>query len=136
MVVLDGPGAVKGVPDPALRALVEQRFTDICAEEPYDYDTHGYMIVVEPGDSVAALEKESGCPITHSLFDNSRFGDPDFAPSFEWLGEHPFCYEMVFILADSGFGINFLIPKSPGVDAELLKLCKTYADPALTDTTP
>lgn len=54
--------------------LVEQRFREICAGEPYDYDSHGYMIVMEPVDSVDALEEGSSCPILRNLFDDTHFG--------------------------------------------------------------
>ncbi len=57
-------------------------------------------------------------------------GDPDFAPSFEWLVEHPTCYEAVFIFNDDGYGINLLIPILPGIDADLLAMCVLYAVPA------
>jgi hypothetical protein len=84
VLTLRNPQAVSSIADPGIRRLVEQRFVQICAGEAYDVDLHGYMIVVEPGDSVAALEDESGgCPILHNLFDDARYGQPDFAPSFD-----------------------------------------------------
>lgn len=129
MIILRGPTLTDSIPDPDIRNLIETRFTEICAGEPYDYDLHGYMIVVEPGDTVEALEKEIGYPILHNLFDDVRFGNPDFVPTFEVLEEHAGCYEMVFILNDDGFGIDIFIPKREGVDADLLSFCHTYAVP-------
>lgn len=122
MIVLRGPFDVCTIPDLEIRILAQQRFAEICGDEPYDYDLHGYMIVVEPGDTAEAVEEESGCRIVHNLLDDSRFGDPDFAPSFEALEEHAGCYEMVFILNDEGFGINIFVPKRQGIDAELLAI--------------
>ena len=130
MLILRDPAMARSITDPDIRALVQQRFREICAGEPYDYDQHGYTIVVEPGDSVDALEEESSCPILRNLFDKTRFGDPDFAPSCEALEEHPTCYEMVFILNDDGFGISIFIPKTKGIDADLLAMCAMYAEPA------
>lgn len=130
MLILRDPALAVDIAHPGIRNLVEQRFVEICAGETYDYDLHGYMIVVEPGDGVAALEKESNCPILRNLFDDARFGDLDFAPCFEVLEDHPGCYEMVFIFSDSGFGIVFFIPKQKGVDADLLAMCAEYAVPA------
>ena len=130
MLILRDPALAKRIADPDIRSLVEQRFVEILAGEPYDYDQHGYMIVVEPGDSVDALEEESSCRILRSLFDDTRFGDPDFAPSCEALEEHSGCYEMVFILNDDGFGISIFIPKTKGIDADLLAMCAIYAEPA------
>jgi hypothetical protein len=131
MLVLHGSTAVSSICDPGIRRLVEQRFTEIQAGEHYDYDLHGYSIVVEPGDTVEALEKESSCPILHDPFDGTRYGNPEFSPFYEALEEHPCCYEMVFILNDEGFGISLFIPKADGIDAVLLSMCARYAS-ALT----
>src|ERR1019366_1611891 len=128
MLILRDPALAKRIADPDIRSLVEQRFVEILAGEPYDYDSHGYMIVVEPGDTVDALEEESSCRILRNLFDKTRFGDPDFAPSCEALEEHSTCYEMVFILNDDGLGISIFIPKTKGIDADLLAMCAIYAE--------
>lgn len=132
MHVLRDPTLTGSIEDPALRSLIAQRFRELAEDEPYDPDVYGYFVVAEPGDSAATLEKETGCPILGSLFTEARFGDPEFSPCFEFLEEHerPACYEMVFILSDSGFGIDLFIPKQPGIDAQLLAMCKTYATPA------
>ena len=131
MLLLFGPSGVSRIAEPDLRQLVAQRFVQICAGEPYDVDMHGYMIVVEPGDSVAALEDECSCPILHNLFDETRFGEPGYAPSFEHLEDRGCCYEMVFILSDDGSGVSIFIPKTAGIDPELLSLCAAYAVPAI-----
>ena len=130
MLILRDPALTKYIADSDIRNLVERRFDEILAGEAYDYDRHGYMIVVEANDSVKALEKETGCGILHNFFDDARFGDPEFTPSFEALEEHASCYEMVFILNDDGFGIDIYIPKQPGIDADLLAMCAEYAAPA------
>ena len=127
MLILNDPSLVDRIPDPAIRKLVHQRFSEICGDEPYDYDTHGYMIVVEPGDSVEVLEQTVGWPILRGLFNGSRYGDPDFTPTFEALEEHANCYEMVFIFNDEGLGVVLFIPKQPGIDGNLLAMCAEYA---------
>ena len=132
MIILNNPSLIDRIFDPAIRDLVQQRFSEICAGEPYDYDLHGYMIVVEPSDSVEILEQEIGCPILHGLFDDSRYGEPDFTPCFEALEEHAYCYEMVFIFNDEGFGVDLFIPKQPGINGDLLAMCAEYALPAAT----
>lgn len=131
MLTLRTPTAAKSIANPDLRLLVEQRFVEMSAGEPFDADHHGYMIVFEPGDTVVALDKESSIPILRNLFDDSQYGDPDFAPVFEALEEHASCYEMVFILNDDGFGIEVFIPKVAGIDDALLAMCAEYAVPAM-----
>lgn len=129
MFVLRHPDSVSRIPDPVIRDLVRLRFEQICAGEPHDIDRHGYMAVVEPGDTAEALERVIGWPILRDPFDDVRFGDPDFAPSFEALEEHASCYEIVFILTDES-GVAIFVPKIAGVDAELLATCARYAQPA------
>ncbi|SFM74332.1 hypothetical protein [Nitrosomonas communis] len=130
MLVINDPILINRIPDPAIRSLVQQRFSEVCAGEPYDYDIHGYMVVVEPGVSVEALEREFDFPILRNPFNDTRHGEPDFTPSFEALEEHGGCYEMVFIFNDEGFGVDIFIPKQPGVDGDLLAMCAEYAIPA------
>ena len=130
MLVLRDPALASRIANPGVRKLVEERFAQILDGEPYDYDRHGYMIVVEPGDTAMALEEESGCPILSDLFGEARYGDPDFTPAAEALEEHACCYELVFILNDDGFGIEIFVPKMDGIDPKLLAMCAAYAVPA------
>lgn len=78
MLILNDPSLVDRIPDPDIRELVHRRFSEICGDELYDYDTHGYMIVVEPGDSVEVLEREISFPILRNLFDGTRYGGAGF----------------------------------------------------------
>ena len=123
MIILHGPSLIHSIADLSIRALASHRFSQILSGEPYDYDQHGYMIVIEPGDSVESLESETCCSILHNGFDGTNFGDPDFTPCFEALEEHSHCFEMLFILNDEGFAIDIFIPKHPGIDPQLLALC-------------
>ena len=115
MIVISEPSQIT---DPDIRQLVEQRWTELDAPV-------GAMFIVEVGDSVDELEALTGCPIVNNLFDDARFGSEDFVASFEALEDHGSFYEMVFILGDDG-GIELLIPKAMGIDAELLALCGEY----------
>jgi hypothetical protein len=126
MRFIRGPDQARRIDDPDVRRLVEQRYAEVCNGEPYDAEIHAEMIVVEPGDTLASLEGESGVPIASSPFDDSRFPDPDFVPVCEYLEEHSHCYEMMFLFSDDGAGINFFIPKQ-GTDADLLELCARFA---------
>lgn len=130
MIVINHSSLASSITNPDIRSLIEQRFTEITDGESYDADIHGYFVVAEPGDSVAMLEQEVGCPILHNLFDAIPYGHPDFTPCFEVLEEHPGCYEMVFIMTDGDFGISLFIPKTEGINAGLLAMCTEYAVPA------
>ena len=61
MIILHGPSLIHCIADLSIRALVSQRFSQILSGTPYDYDQHGYMIIVEPGDSIESLEERSCC---------------------------------------------------------------------------
>ncbi len=118
MIVVRDAATMAGIDDP----LVRQRYAEISAVG----DVH--FVIVQVGDSVAALEQETCCPIMHNLFDaDIHFGHADYYPSFEVLTEHARCYEMVFILSDGGDGVAIFIPKVIGIAPELLAFCREYA---------
>ena len=130
MLTIRSPTDIHSIPDHAVRRLVQRRWSEVINGQPYDLDTHGEMIVVQPGDTAADLEERSGLPIFTSPFDDSRFPDPEFVPVCEVLEEHGTCFEMVFIFTDDGAGTTLFIPKRPDVDPELLALCATFSEPA------
>ena len=136
MLVLRDPDLSSRIEELDLRRLVEQRFIDMCSDDDYDPDLNGYMIVVEAGDMVPAVEAASGCPILSNLCGDGRFGEPGFTPCFAVLEEHAGFYEMVFVPGDGDFGIVIFIPKTAGIDAELLAMCATYCIPAPEMTPP
>lgn len=125
----------ESIPYPGIRALVRQRIAELSQDVPFDPDTMGSLILVEPGDTAAQLEKECGCLITTGLFGDSKFGDPEFMPCFEWLEHHAEarCYEMLFVMTDDGNGTALFVPDEPGIDPELLTFCRTYATPVVAD---
>jgi hypothetical protein len=136
MIVLRDPATTSQVTDPYIRGLVSLRWSQILAGEPYDYDRHGYMVIVEPGDTVEQLEQEIGLPILHGLFDDLPYGNPDFTPCFEILEEHTYeqhrIYEMVIISNDDGFATTVFVPATEGIPGNLLAMCRSFATPAVT----
>jgi hypothetical protein len=136
MIVLRDPATTSLLTDPYIRGLVSLRWSQILAGEPYDYDWHSYMVVVEPDDTVEQLEQEIGLPVLHGLFDDTPFGHPDFTPCFEILEEHrnesaSSIYEMVFISNDDGFATTVFVPASEGIPGDLLAMCRSFATPAV-----
>lgn len=103
---------------------LEQHFQALSEPDNYDSQQHGYIVIAEPNDTVALLEKETGCPIFSDWFQDSHYGDEDFAPAYEWLDDQLFCYVMGFTLNDNGFTVLLIIPKLSGVDGQLLKMCQ------------
>lgn len=130
MLVLRDAKAITDITDPVLRELIERRIREISECCPWDADELGPMIVVEPGDTADDLQAIMNFSILEGIFDDSRFGDEDFSPSFEFAevhGDH--LYELVYIVSDGGYGFDIFIVNRPGIDPTILAFCQTYAVP-------
>jgi hypothetical protein len=127
MLTLLDPLDAARVDDEAIRTLLTQRFIDLCQGEAYCPDDHGEFFLLQPGDTIEAVESAAGVWITAGFLPTARYGDPGFVPCFEVLEEHPCCFELVFILNDGGYGVVLLIPKVAGMDPELMRFCREFA---------
>jgi hypothetical protein len=72
----------------------------------------------------------TGIDVLADVFGETRFGDPEFAPAAEVIENHGACYELVFIFTDDGYGLEIFVPKTDGVDPQLLATCRQFAIPA------
>lgn len=113
--------------DPQLKQLLMLRRDQLA--EFQDLTEIAHFVIVEPGDSLGALERELGFSVFQNPVDGRRFGDPEFSPGWEWLADHGHCFEMVFVYTDDGFGHVVIVPNEPGIDPELLRLCQAYSEP-------
>lgn len=112
------------IANPAIRQLVEERINDL-GGEAFDAEALGYFLVIEPGDTLGAIDAQLGFPILANRITGIRFDQPGFWPSFEFVEEFPSCYDMVFIISDDGFGIEVFIPKDIEIQ-DLLAVCQRY----------
>lgn len=85
------------------------------------------FIVVQPGDSLKALEQELGFSILKSRTDGRCFPDPGFVPDFEWAANHDFCFELLYEFT-CDYSHVVLIQNSPMQNRLLRAFCLTYAD--------
>lgn len=129
MQVIRDPASTAQIANPEIRRLVEQRIYDL-GKEPFDLAALGYFMVIEPGDRLEAINAQLGFPILANRRTGLHFGQPGYEPSFEFVEQIHGCFDMVFILDDSGYGIEVFIPDTEGVDPDLLAMCKQYAMPA------
>lgn len=109
--------------------MVWQRINDL-GGEAFDAAELGYFLVVESGDALEAIKAQIGFDILCNRWTGIRYDQSGFIPSFEFIEEFSFCYDMVFIISDDGFGIEMFVPKSSGVAPELLALCQQFAFPS------
>ena len=129
MQIINDLGAISRVHYPGIRQMLTQRISQIDLPEGEALADVGTFYVVQLGDTIAQLEAATGCCINSDLFGDGHYGDDDFAPSFEWLEHHKYqqCFEMVFIMTDDGYFTVLFIPDDPGIDPDLLSLCREYS---------
>jgi hypothetical protein len=121
--------------DTAIRELVAQRINDLGGEE-FDSASHGHFLVLEKGDTIDAISAIVGFNILCNRFSGIRFNTTGFTPSFEFIEEFPSCFDMVFVLDDSGFGVELFVPKAEGIDTDLLAMCRMHAYAAPPEDAP
>ena len=126
MHVVEDLQSTHPISNPAIRELVQQRINDLGGES-FDSNELGYFLVVEAGDSIEAIRATVGFDILHNRFTGIRFNDTGFTPSFEFIEEFPACYDMVFVLDDTGIGVEIFVPKEEGIDPDLIAMCRMYA---------
>jgi hypothetical protein len=55
------------------------------------------------------------------------FGDDGYTPAFEFIQEIDSCFDMVFVLDDSGYGVEIFVPQDIEAPPALLAMCQQYA---------
>ena len=133
-IIRDLTGASQ-ISDIAIRDLVRQRINDL-GGEAFDSAELGYFLVVEVGDTLAALAAQLGFSIVANRMSGIQWDQPGFTPSFEFIEDMGYCYDMVIVLDDSGYGVEILVPNKSGGDVDLLAMCAKYATPSFPDGGP
>ena len=118
---LSDASAVDALDDYAVRAVIQQRLIEL-SEYGQPLDELAEFWLLDGADTAAALEVKTGRPVI------AGWPSPDgsFQPSWDVLVSHSSCFEMVFVLDDTGYGAVFWIPKS-SADPDLLALCRKHA---------
>ena len=130
MKTFDTAAAIAAAPsdaslDPALRRLLADRAADWAATDVLDLTI---VVVVEAGDTEEDLVKAIDySPLVD--IDGRRFGSADFIPTFDWLSDVGGGYfECIQTIGNDGFAFHVFLPDCKNVDAELIALCRAYAD--------
>ena len=111
--------------DLRLKRLLIERRDQLGVDQ--DLSTIARFVIVQPGDSLAALESKLGYSVFLNPVDESQFGEPEFSPRWEWIADHGHCFEMVFIFDDNGFAHVVLVQNSPMQNRKLRALCQSFA---------
>ena len=135
MHVVEDLQSTHPISNPAIRELVQQRINDLGGES-FDSNELGYFLVVESSDTLEALSAQLGFDMLRNRFTGIRFNATGFTPSFEFIEEFPACYDMVFVLDDTGIGVEIFVPKEEGIDPDLIAMCRMFAYTAPPEDAP
>lgn len=106
--------------DEQIAALIQQRMEELLVDEDTDMEELVFIVVLESPDTVGDLESTLKAPIT----------TPDGGPLWEVIEAHDTCYELVFVLASSGYGSLVFAPMA-AAHPSVLALCREYVIPAV-----
>lgn len=111
--------------DPKLHALLAER---IGAFSKADYDLTDYteFLIVQAGDTEAAIHNRIGFSPLVEPIDGVRFGHRGFHPFWDWLTDHGGWFEMI-VTFGSSFAYVLFIQDADEVLPDLLALCRVYA---------
>lgn len=112
--------------DPELRELVRGQLT---TAKENGLDNLTCIAVVEPADSEQTIIDELGFSPLQNPLTETRFGDPDFIPAWDWLETHRGWYELIFTVGDGGWAFIIFTPKSEGAEQTgLAELCRALGE--------
>lgn len=104
--------------DPLVRSLITQNMERLSGFD-LDLNELGRFVVIEPGDTLTAIETELGfSPL-------ASFDSRDALPYLESVTQHGNWYEALYLQGD-GFGTVVFICNHPEIDPSLLALCAAW----------
>lgn len=101
---------------PKLRDLVRRRRAILGDDLPFAEMAH--FVIVEPGDTIDAIEAAIRWPIRPDIDSG--------IPSWEWVMDHGFTYETVFVLSDDGYAVVLFVQVMKGMDPELVGMLRAF----------
>jgi len=103
------------IADTSIRKLIIERIETIADDSPFETTVHGYFLMVESGDTLEAI--------------NLLVGFDVLSKPVEILESHESCWSALYIIDDSGYGIELFITKADDIDCMLTTWLKTHALP-------
>lgn len=121
MITIYDEHEARKLTDPTLRSLVLGHLT---TAKENGLQALTCIAVVEPHDSEGTIVQELGfSPLVNPLSE-TRFGDRDFSPAWDWLEVHHGWYELIFTVGDDGFAYILFAPRHGSC---ISAICERYA---------
>ncbi len=114
--------AIESTTDEALRRMLASRLRLYRAGCLLDLTM---LLVLEPGDSAADVERTAGVNPLVSPMTGARY--PSLEPYWDYLELSRGWFEWICCAGDTGFATILLVPDRQDVDAELLAMFRDYA---------
>lgn len=121
---------LSGPIDPALNSILQERLALLYPEfSDWDLSDLAHFIVVEPGDSIEAIEQElTFSPLV--CFEGYRYPDQRFTTGlWEFCIDRNGYFDLTFCRSDAGLANCLLVPDRDDIEPTLLELCRLYATP-------
>jgi hypothetical protein len=126
MLVIRDLSTAAQIEDFAIRDLVIQRINDLGGAD-FDADAIGHIVLMQQGDTVESIGAQESVNIFYNRYTGMSYGDKGYTPHFEFIEEFDSCYDLVFVLDDSGYGVEIFVPKNIDIPPRLLAMCRQYA---------
>lgn len=129
MLIYSDAAAIAAAPTTApvdhhLRRLIADRVHDWTATDLLDLTV---LVIVEPGDDERKLRRRIAYSPLANPVEGSRFGEPGFEPSFDWLQHHPGGWtEIMETVGNDGWAMFLFVADQDGTDPELRALIRAY----------
>lgn len=101
---------------PKLIDLVRRRRAILGDELPFADMAH--FVIVEPGDAINDIETVIRWPVRPDIDTG--------VPSWEWVMDHGFVFETVFVLSDDGYAVVLFVQVVKGMDPELIGMLRAF----------
>jgi hypothetical protein len=133
LIVVHDHSSIDQISSIAIKDLIRKRIDSLNELDAGDLCN---ILVVEGSDTLESLSEQLTFNLVCNRFTGIRFNQEGFTPSFEFIEEFPSCFDMVFVLDDTGIGIELFVPKEEGIEPELIAMCWMYAYTAPPEDAP
>ena len=129
MISLPDRAAIEAAPNVSMpvevRDILARRIAGLTSPHG-DLTDLTHFLVVETGDTEAAIVAEVGFSPLVNATDGTRFGSPGFHPSWDWLQDLGGWFELIMTVGNSGFAFVLFIQDDEGTISALLRMCRHH----------